>query len=169
MFAFRDSNRISIIDSAGGGTTPGTGREVAALLISSKAGTPRQAAQVANDLAASLIAQDREERTRGTEEALTFLNGEAGRLSRQLARVDAQIGEVKNANEESLPEAASKEEMALVMAKAVARRVVTDWEGVGDANGKSVPVTPEGGSRGRARRAPSSPPAPSSPRRRRPP
>lgn len=114
LFAFRDSNRISIIDSAGGGTTPGTGREVAALLISSKAGTPRQAAQVANDLAASLIAQDREERTRGTEEALTFLNGEAGRLSRQLARVDAQIGEVKNANEESLPEAAEalRSEMA---------------------------------------------------------
>jgi hypothetical protein len=34
--------------------------------------------------------------------------------------------------------------MALVMAKAVARRVVTDWEGVGDAGGKPVPVTPEG-------------------------
>ena len=45
---------------------------------------------------------------------------------------------------EALPEGASKEEMALVMAKAVARRVVTGWEGVGDANGKPVPVTPEG-------------------------
>ncbi len=41
---------------------------------------------------------------------------------------------------EALPEAASKEEMALVMAKAVARRVVTGWEGVGDADGKPVPV-----------------------------
>jgi hypothetical protein len=45
---------------------------------------------------------------------------------------------------EALPEGASKEEMALVMAKAVARRVVTGWEGVGDASGKPVPVTPEG-------------------------
>lgn len=45
---------------------------------------------------------------------------------------------------EALPEGASKEDMALVMAKAVARRVVTGWEGVGDANGKPVPVTPEG-------------------------
>ena len=44
---------------------------------------------------------------------------------------------------EALPEAASKEEQALVMAKAVARRVVTGWEGVGDADGKPVPVTPE--------------------------
>jgi hypothetical protein len=45
---------------------------------------------------------------------------------------------------ESLPKDASQEQMAVVMAKAVARRVVTDWEGVGDANGKPVVVTPEG-------------------------
>jgi hypothetical protein len=45
---------------------------------------------------------------------------------------------------EALPEEASREEQALVMAKAVARRVVTGWEGVGDANDNPVPVTPEG-------------------------
>lgn len=45
---------------------------------------------------------------------------------------------------EALPEGASKEEMALVMAKAVARRVVTGWDGVGDADGDPVSVTPEG-------------------------
>ena len=45
---------------------------------------------------------------------------------------------------EALPEGASQEQMALVMAKAVARRVMTDWEGVGDANGKPAAVTPEG-------------------------
>ena len=45
---------------------------------------------------------------------------------------------------EALPEEASKEEQALVMAKAVARRVVTGWEGVGDADGNPVPVSPEG-------------------------
>lgn len=45
---------------------------------------------------------------------------------------------------EALPEGASQEQMAVVMAKAVARRVVTDWEGVGDADGKPVVVTPEG-------------------------
>lgn len=45
---------------------------------------------------------------------------------------------------EVLPEGGSKEEMALVMARAVARRVVTGWEGVGDANGKPVPVSPDG-------------------------
>lgn len=44
----------------------------------------------------------------------------------------------------TLPEDASREEQALAMAKAVARRVVTGWEGVGDAKGKPVPVTPEG-------------------------
>ena len=45
---------------------------------------------------------------------------------------------------ESLPETASTEELALAMAKAVARRAILDWEGVGDDKGDPVPVTPEG-------------------------
>src|SRR5690606_35925202 len=45
---------------------------------------------------------------------------------------------------EALSDAASKEELALAMARAVARRVVTAWEGVGDADGKPVAVSPEG-------------------------
>ena len=45
---------------------------------------------------------------------------------------------------ESLPEGATQEEMALAMAKAVARRAVLDWEGVGDDAGDAVPVSPEG-------------------------
>jgi hypothetical protein len=45
---------------------------------------------------------------------------------------------------EALPEGASQEALALAMAKAVARRAVLDWEGVGDAMGQPLPVTPEG-------------------------
>jgi hypothetical protein len=45
---------------------------------------------------------------------------------------------------ETLPEGASQEALALAMAKAVARRAVLDWEGVGDDAGNIVPVTPEG-------------------------
>lgn len=45
---------------------------------------------------------------------------------------------------EDMPETASTEELALAMAKAVARRAVLDWEGVGDADGNVVPVSPEG-------------------------
>ena len=37
-----------------------------------------------------------------------------------------------------------KEVLAVAMAQAVARRVVTDWEGVGDDDGAPLPVTPEG-------------------------
>ena len=43
-----------------------------------------------------------------------------------------------------LPEGLPKEELAVVMAKAVARRVISDWEGVGDEEGVPVSVTPEG-------------------------
>ena len=52
------------------------------------------------------------------------------------ARSDAAV--------EALPETASDEERALVFAKAIARRAVTEWEGVGDADGNPVPVTPAG-------------------------
>ena len=45
---------------------------------------------------------------------------------------------------ESLPEAATTEELALAMAKAVARRAILDWEGVGDESGSVIAVTPEG-------------------------
>ena len=45
---------------------------------------------------------------------------------------------------ETLPETATTEELALAMAKAVARRAILDWEGVGDDEGNIVPVTPEG-------------------------
>ena len=45
---------------------------------------------------------------------------------------------------EALPESATQEELALAMAKAVARRAVLDWEGVGDDAGDAVPVSPEG-------------------------
>jgi hypothetical protein len=52
------------------------------------------------------------------------------------ARADSAI--------EDLPDTATQEELALAMAKAVARRAVLDWEGVGDDAGDAVPVSPEG-------------------------
>lgn len=45
---------------------------------------------------------------------------------------------------EALPDTATQEELALAMAKAVARHAVLDWEGVGDDAGDAVLVTPEG-------------------------
>ena len=45
---------------------------------------------------------------------------------------------------EDLPNTATQEELALAMAKAVARRAVLDWEGVGDDTGNIISVSPEG-------------------------
>ena len=45
---------------------------------------------------------------------------------------------------EALPETASDEARALVFAKAIARIAVTEWDGVGDADGNLAPVTPAG-------------------------
>ena len=44
---------------------------------------------------------------------------------------------------ESLPEEASDEERAVAFAKALARRAVLAWEGVGDADGNSIEPSPE--------------------------
>lgn len=52
------------------------------------------------------------------------------------ARSDASL--------DGLDPEAPKEVLAVAMAKAVARRVVTEWEGVGSEDGEPLPVTPEG-------------------------
>ena len=44
---------------------------------------------------------------------------------------------------ESIPEEASDEERAIAFAKALARRAVLDWEGVGDARGRPIKPSPE--------------------------
>ena len=44
----------------------------------------------------------------------------------------------------ALLEDASNETIAITMAKALARLVVLDWQGVGDAAGEPIPVSPEG-------------------------
>ncbi|MBA4492425.1 hypothetical protein [Paracoccus sp. S1E-3] len=46
-------------------------------------------------------------------------------------------------NVEAVPDATSDEERALIFAKALARRAVLDWEGVGDAEGKVIDPGPE--------------------------
>ena len=42
-----------------------------------------------------------------------------------------------------LPEGAATEEAALAMAKALARRAILGWEGIGDADGKPIDPSPE--------------------------
>jgi hypothetical protein len=45
---------------------------------------------------------------------------------------------------EALPEDASNEDRALVFAKALGRRAVVEWEGVGDMDGNVLDLTPKG-------------------------
>ena len=54
------------------------------------------------------------------------------------ARRDPQIAALGDSME-----TLNNDDLALVMAKAVARIAITEWEGVGDAEGKPVSVTPE--------------------------
>ena len=62
------------------------------------------------------------------------------------ARSDPAVRAVAgdNADLEEATGSAPDDQIAVIVAKAVARLVVKDWEGVGDANGKPLPVTPDG-------------------------
>ena len=44
----------------------------------------------------------------------------------------------------TLPEGTSDDEIAVIFGKVLAERAILDWEGVGDADGIPVAVTPEG-------------------------
>jgi hypothetical protein len=55
------------------------------------------------------------------------------------ARRDPQIAALGDSME-----TLTNDDLALVMAKAVARIAIKDWEGVGDAEGKPIVVTPAG-------------------------
>ncbi|MCL7465532.1 hypothetical protein [Phaeovulum sp. NW3] len=52
------------------------------------------------------------------------------------ARADPALG--------VLPAGTGDEALAVIFAKALARRAIRTWEGVGDAAGQPIPVTPEG-------------------------
>jgi hypothetical protein len=56
------------------------------------------------------------------------------------ARSDPAIVAAATTSESS----SSNDDLARIVAKAVARIVVKDWDGVGDEDGKPLPLTPEG-------------------------
>ena len=58
------------------------------------------------------------------------------------ARSDPAI--VAAAEDAQADSSASNDDLARIVAKAVARIVVKDWEGVGDEDGKPLPLTPAG-------------------------
>ena len=45
---------------------------------------------------------------------------------------------------EGVEDSPSNDDLARIVAKAVARIVVKDWESIGDEDGKPLPITPEG-------------------------
>ena len=60
------------------------------------------------------------------------------------ARRDPAVRALAGAPAQDGEDAAQDEAVAVVVAKAVARLVVKDWEGVGDEAGAPIPLTPEG-------------------------
>jgi hypothetical protein len=70
--------------------------------------------------------------------------GHGVRLSVAPLTTALMVASRSDAAVDALPDSATNEERALVFAKAIARRAVSNWEGVGDAEGTPAPVTPAG-------------------------
>ena len=60
------------------------------------------------------------------------------------ARSDPAVRALASAPAQDGEDAAQDEAVAVVVAKALARLVVKDWEGVGDEAGEPIALTPEG-------------------------
>jgi hypothetical protein len=60
------------------------------------------------------------------------------------ARSDPAVRALAGAPAQDGEDAAQDEAVAVVVAKALARLVVKDWEGVGDEDGKPLHLTPDG-------------------------
>ncbi|KGJ02368.1 lipopolysaccharide biosynthesis protein [Paracoccus halophilus] len=99
--ALRSSTRIESISAPG--VSVDSRMSLAAIIITSQAGTARTAAAIANDFADSVVNRDRDNRKARIEESYEFLAGEERRLNEQLAAYERQIVEYSARNEDSLP------------------------------------------------------------------
>lgn len=101
LVALRTSTRIESI------TAPGVAAEsrlgLAAILITSQAGSPATAAAIANDFADSVVSRDRENRKARILESQDFLRNEEARLNEQLSAQERRVVEYSARNEDSLP------------------------------------------------------------------
>src|SRR5690554_4487909 len=70
--------------------------------------------------------------------------GHGVRLNVEPLSTTTMVGARRDPIVADLPDDATNDVIGLAMARSVARRVVVDWEGVGDEDGRPVPVSPEG-------------------------
>ncbi len=84
----------------------GFGREgqLSALIITVRLGDPLKAAEVANEVATSLLEENTRREAERAAETVDFFAREEARLGTALAELEAEIAAFKNAHEEALPE-----------------------------------------------------------------
>lgn len=88
-------------------TTPGPTQGVSALLITARLGDPVLAAAVANDLAEQVLRLNSSREAERIRETLEFYRAEEGRISAEIATLEADLTRYKNENLQALPSAAA--------------------------------------------------------------
>jgi uncharacterized protein involved in exopolysaccharide biosynthesis len=82
----------------------GPEQPITSVVIFSRQADPDTAANVANDIAAQLVAQSSARQSEGARQALDFYAREETRISAEIAALDAEVTAFKNANIDTLPE-----------------------------------------------------------------
>lgn len=102
IFVFRQNARVEFIPAVAGG--PGAERELSAMLITVRAGSAMDAANLANDMTDQILTSDQETRTRRLTDLIDTLTRENARITAQITQVQNQAEAFRAQNSDALPE-----------------------------------------------------------------
>lgn len=102
IFALRTAVTFQGVDSAAG---PGIGqtRNISAIIIYARYGTPDGAARIANDFAQGILDQSASSQRGRADQTLAFFRQEESRISGEITTMEAEVAAYKNAHQTSSP------------------------------------------------------------------
>lgn len=121
--AIRRSIRFQSVSSA-------TGGGLSAIIISAQAGSAKNAAKIANDLAQNVLDMGSEGKRAAADANFTFFTSEEARLWQELAALEAEIATYREANRASLPAAREARQNELAQLDAALRELDQEVAGL---------------------------------------
>lgn len=106
---------LTFLPIAAAGNSPyGGAAQISAIIISARDGDAERAARIANDFAQGVLDMSSSGAMEKARDTLAFFRDEETRLKQQIAAVETQVADYKNANADALPGAADaqRDEMA---------------------------------------------------------
>lgn len=113
------------VDSAAG-QAYGQARNLSAIMVFARMSDPETAARVANDFAQGILDQSASGQRDRAEQNVAFFGEEVARISSQIAELEAEIADYKNANATALPALRDAKRDEMVSLDSDLRRLLQD-------------------------------------------